>query len=272
MTRAARRDTIETVRDDRRPRGADAPPPRRPAPAGPGWSAAVRSIVSAHPRLALFTLGYLAGFTALGLGLASPLTVPYLVVVGGAVALVVRLHARVRLGGGVLWSLACWGFAHMAGGVVPIGQGRTLYNLWIVDGWLKYDQAVHAFGFGTATFVCGTVLLRWLPAGPLPSGLAVLIVLAGMGVGAVNEIVEFGATLVLEHTNVGGYDNTGWDLVFDLLGAVVATVWLVRGSGGHEGGRRCTDTAYPASPDHGARSHVAHRSDSSRPAAAHMAS
>lgn len=272
MARAAGRDTVETVRDDRRPPGADAPRTPPSSPAVQAWSAAVRSIASAHPRLALFTFGYLAGFTALGLGLASPLTVPYLVVVGGAVALVVRLHARFRLGGGMLWSLACWGFTHMAGGVVPIGQGRTLYNLWIVDGWLKYDQAVHAFGFGTATFVCGTVLLRWLPAGRLSSGPAVLILLAGMGVGAVNEIVEFGATLVLEHTNVGGYDNTGWDLVFDLLGAVVATVWLVRRSAGYQAGRRCTDTAYPASPDHGSRSHVAHRSDSSKPAAAHMAS
>jgi hypothetical protein len=53
------------------------------------------------------------------------------------------------------------------------------------------------------------------------------VLLAGMGVGAINEIVEFVATLVIPDTNVGGYTNTGWDLVADLAGAIVATVLLV---------------------------------------------
>lgn len=233
----------------------------------------IRSTVSAHPRLAVFTGGYLAVFAVLGSVLGSPLTLPYLLVVGSAVVLVLRLDARFALGGGILWSLSCWGLAHMAGGVVPIGEGRTLYNLWVVTGWLRYDQVVHAFGFGTATFVCGTVLRRWLPDGRLSFGPAVLALLAGMGVGAMNEIVEFGATLVLEHTNVGGYHNTGWDLVFDLLGALMATMWLVRRSSApYRVGRRCTDTAYPASEDHGSRSHVAHRSESGSPAAAAISS
>ena len=42
---------------------------------------------------------------------------------------------------------------------------------------------------------------------------AVAVWLAGMGVGAFNEVVEFFTTLVLEDTNVGGYQNTGRDLV-----------------------------------------------------------
>ncbi|HSH60778.1 MAG TPA: hypothetical protein VK988_14310 [Acidimicrobiales bacterium] len=49
-----------------------------------------------------------------------------------------------------------------------------------------------------------------------------------MGVGAINEVVEFLSTLVLTQTHVGGFENTGWDLVFDLLGATVAAVWLAR--------------------------------------------
>ena len=36
------------------------------------------------------------------------------------------------------------------------------------------------------------------------------------------------ATLDLEDTNVCGYDNTGWDLVLDLLGATIAGLWLMR--------------------------------------------
>jgi hypothetical protein len=49
-----------------------------------------------------------------------------------------------------------------------------------------------------------------------------------MGVGAINEVVEFLSTLVLAETHVGGFANTGWDLVFNMFGATVAAAWLVR--------------------------------------------
>ena len=49
---------------------------------------------------------------------------------------------------------------------------------------------------------------------------------AGMGFGAFNEIVEFVATLTVPNTNVGGYINTGWDLVANMVGAVGACVWI----------------------------------------------
>ncbi|MGI8686790.1 MAG: hypothetical protein ACR2MO_17150, partial [Acidimicrobiales bacterium] len=75
---------------------------------------------------------------------------------------------------------------------------------------------------------CGKVLRHWLPDGRFDLTPTGIVVLAGMGVGGINEIAEFVATLVLEDTNVGGYDNTGWDLVFDLFGACVAGLWLMR--------------------------------------------
>jgi putative membrane protein len=46
--------------------------------------------------------------------------------------------------------------------------------------------------------------------------------MAGLGVGAVNEIVEYIATLVVPETGVGGYDNTLLDLISDLIGALIA--------------------------------------------------
>ncbi|MFV1996026.1 MAG: hypothetical protein ACC661_11380 [Verrucomicrobiales bacterium] len=45
-----------------------------------------------------------------------------------------------------------------------------------------------------------------------------------MGFGALNEVVEFVATLTLPNTNVGGYVNTGWDLVANLLGCALAAL------------------------------------------------
>jgi hypothetical protein len=58
-----------------------------------------------------------------------------------------------------------------------------------------------------------------------------LCALGGMGFGAVNELIEFFATLVLPDSRVGGYVNTGWDIFFNAVGAVVAVVsirWSIR--------------------------------------------
>jgi hypothetical protein len=60
-------------------------------------------------------------------------------------------------------------------------------------------------------------------------GLMVLCATAGMGFGALNEVVEFFATLTVPETNVGGYENTGWDLVANAVGCILAaaSIWLV---------------------------------------------
>ena len=51
---------------------------------------------------------------------------------------------------------------------------------------------------------------------------------AGMGVGAMNELGEFGITHLVRQTAIGGYQNTGWDLVFDAIGCTVAALWVYR--------------------------------------------
>jgi len=55
-------------------------------------------------------------------------------------------------------------------------------------------------------------------------GVLILCMAGGMGFGALNEVVEFIATLVLPDTNIGDYTNIGWDLVANLVGASVAAV------------------------------------------------
>jgi hypothetical protein len=123
----------------------------------------------------------------------------------------------------------------MAGGLVvvpeswPIDSGsRVLYSLWLIPDRLKYDQVVHAYGFGVATWVCwqgirAAIRGRGGQARPSP-GLMVLSASAGMGLGALNELVEFVATLLIPDTNVGGYLNTGWDLVANFVGASAAAL------------------------------------------------
>ncbi|TAH38216.1 MAG: DUF2238 domain-containing protein [Planctomycetota bacterium] len=142
---------------------------------------------------------------------------------------VLAVHRQVRLHAATLWCLSLWGLLHMAGGLVSLPGGRgVLYNLWLVPGRIKYDQVVHAFGFGVTTWVCWQALARML-GDPRPSiGRLALCAAAGMGFGALNEVVEFTATLLVPETNVGGYANTGWDLVANLTGCVVAAVLIFR--------------------------------------------
>ena len=53
-----------------------------------------------------------------------------------------------------------------------------------------------------------------------------------MGLGSLNEIIEFAAVLSFENTNVGGYVNTALDLCFNTLGAITAMLFVAgRGSG-----------------------------------------
>jgi uncharacterized membrane protein YjdF len=155
-----------------------------------------------------------------------------LVVIGGLAV----LHRRVGLTPGSLWLLSVWGLLHMAGGLVKTpetwphhGSTTVLYNLWLVPGRLKYDQFVHAFGFGVTTGVCWEVLRKSVLGNSgrrlEPTfGLLTLCTAAGIGFGAFNEVIEFLATRVLPDTNVGDYENTGWDLVFNLAGAVAAAL------------------------------------------------
>jgi putative membrane protein len=91
----------------------------------------------------------------------------------------------------------------------------------------KYDQFVHIVGFGTATLAM-YYLLKPLLREDLKkwTALSIVVVMAGLGVGALNEIVEFAATVLVPETGVGGYINTSLDLVADLIGAIIALFYI----------------------------------------------
>jgi hypothetical protein len=155
------------------------------------------------------------------------------------------LDRRVRLPTAVLWALAIWGLVHMVGGTMPIpesvtepGRPLVLYNLRLHPSLPKYDQVVHAYGFFVSTLAAwralvvgsaGTITARF---GPL-----LAVVLIGVGLGGTNETIEFIATRIMPGTNVGGYENTGWDLVSNFVGCLLAAVVLsVRGESGTRDG------------------------------------
>lgn len=160
----------------------------------------------------------------------------YIVVMLVLIAVISVVHGRVGLTNGMLWAFSIWGLAHMAGGLCPLpagwpynGEHAVLYSLWLIPERLKYDQIVHAYGFGVTTWLCWHILnsaLRQPDGGKVrPTfGILTLCAAAGMGFGALNEVVEFIAVLTIPNTNVGGYENTGWDLVSNLVGCSVAAL------------------------------------------------
>lgn len=150
------------------------------------------------------------------------------------IALFLYIDRRVKFSQLVLWGLTLWAILHFAGGLLPIpesvtepGRPNNLYNMRIYPWFPKYDQLVHAYGFGmTVILMYEAICARVGRALSIDTVLGPMLLLAAMGLGAVNEIVEFAAVLLMPDTNVGGYENTGWDLVSNGAGALVALCFL----------------------------------------------
>lgn len=176
----------------------------------------------------VFTLAYVAGFSAWFLLRGNFEFVIYVATMLGLIALVGYNLRLADMPLAMLWALTFWGLAHMAGGSVPV-DGSVLYNWQIIPmtgtgemRLLKYDQVVHAYGFGVTAWVLWHLLVRHYPTSRHTWTAYVFPALAAMGLGSVNEIIEFTAVLLVPDTNVGGYYNTALDLVFNASGAVIA--------------------------------------------------
>lgn len=185
--------------------------------------------------VAIFTAGYVLAFTAWFLISGNHEFVVYVVTMLLLITLIGRSLRSVEYPISMLWALSAWGLLHMAGGGVPVGDS-VLYSLQILpitpaEGelrLLKYDQIVHAYGFGVTVWVLWYLLRRHFPTLMGTKTSLLYPALAAMGLGTVNEIVEFIAVLSVPETNVGGYANTALDLVFNALGAVVAMAIIAK--------------------------------------------
>ncbi|MCA9277218.1 MAG: DUF2238 domain-containing protein [Phycisphaerales bacterium] len=195
------------------------------------------------PLIALVTL-YMLIFSGLALRQGNTEFLMYAVVMVVFIALILLLHRAIRFTPLALWLLAIWGLLHMGGGTVPVDPALTdayrsaatdaerptsavLYSLRIHPDLPKYDQFVHAFGFFSATIACYQALISLLSA-PRVLATGVAAALMGIGLGAINEVIEFIAVLSMPETNVGGYMNTAWDLVANTIGATLAACVCLR--------------------------------------------
>ena len=130
-----------------------------------------------------------------------------------------------------LVGLTVWSGLHLAGGGLFLSEGR-LYDWMILplsDEYpvFRYDQLVHIIGFGAATLAMHDVLcphLKELHTGSI--GISIVLLMAGLGVGSFNEIVEFIVNTIVPESGVGGYINTSLDQCSNLIGASLAVTYL----------------------------------------------
>jgi hypothetical protein len=181
--------------------------------------------LSASERRSL-AFGVLAttGFAIYGIATGSPSTFGYLSTVVVATFALLRLR-RAALPSTLTTGLALLACAHLAGGLVRVGDD-VLYNASFATPVLEYDHFVHALGALLGTVVIWSMLRRHVPAVGRQDEALAICVLGGLGLGAANETIEFLATLAHHGAHVGGYTNTGWDLVSNTVGATLGALLI----------------------------------------------
>ena len=130
-----------------------------------------------------------------------------------------------------VWLFNVWLILHILGGLASY-QGTRFYDLILLDlvgepyHVLKYDQFVHFYCYVVIAMLMWSVIRKI--AKPDANGLTLCVVnvLAASSIGALNEIVEFLAVILLGSEGVGDYTNTAIDLVANLIGAIVGTLFM----------------------------------------------
>ncbi len=157
----------------------------------------------------------------------------YAVVVLVLVMIIHRTDPLFHYPSWVLWAFVVWLVMHILGGLWVVGD-EVLYNKVLIPIVgepyliLKYDQLVHAYCYTVVTLLIWSVVSHIAGADARHGVLVLITVLAATGIGGLNEIVEFAATVLIPDTNVGGYENTAIDIVANLLGAIIAIPLLKR--------------------------------------------
>ncbi len=184
----------------------------------------VSSLITRNPGPALLFAGLVVAFTIIGTVRGVWFLWIYLPVLFGCAALVIAVdHRKGPIPTSLLWLLVVWAGMHLAGGLFPnpTGESEILYGMWLIDGVFRYDQLVHGFGIAVATCVFAYTARN--SGRPLLWGFVL-----SQGIGLANETAENIFAAVVEKSNVGDFVNTMWDMAWHVIGAGVATLFMMR--------------------------------------------
>jgi len=187
-----------------------------------------------HYILIIINSLLLAGFISFYLSKANYEFVVYVGIIALLAILVVYSHVKyINYTKATLIGLTIWSAMHLSGGGVSV-QGGRLYELMLIPmsdklPIFRYDQLAHIVGFFVATLVA-YCLIRKFTGHKIPNTIsfAIVVIMAGLGFGALNEILEFIVSYNVPNTGVGGYINNSLDLCSDLIGAFLGWVYVSR--------------------------------------------
>jgi uncharacterized membrane protein YjdF len=144
---------------------------------------------------------------------------------GGFVVLLLfykKIHLKIPM----LIGLIILGFLHLAGGNFSI-NGFKLYQTSLSV--IPYDKIVHTFGSFIITVISYNFIHETLSKADKKKAYLIgfIIIMTGLGIGAIVEIFEFLATIIFENTIVGNYANNATDLIANAAGAIIAAAFAL---------------------------------------------
>ena len=176
-----------------------------------------------------FTLAYLIFFTVFSIVKGNYEFLYYTIILSALIIILALYHKKFHLSKSIILGLTILGAMHVFGGNIHIA-GTRLYDLWFIQDVFKYDNLVHAFGIFVATFVAYNIISPHLDKKIKHNSflLSVILVAIAMGTGAFNEVIELGAVVFLDAAQqVGDYMNNALDLVYNLIGSIIASIIIV---------------------------------------------
>jgi len=174
----------------------------------------------------VFTIVYLAAFTVNGILWGNYEFLYYTVLMGVLIYSIIILHQRLHLAFFILFNLSILGFLHLLGGNLYFGQIR-LYDFYLIPAIFRYDNFIHAYATFIATVALYSLLANFIDVEIKKRYLifAIILILMAIGLGTINELVELFAVVFFGVAErVGSYFNNALDLLFNTIGAVLATV------------------------------------------------
>jgi len=174
----------------------------------------------------LFTVVYVMAFAVNAYVNHNIEFIYYTILLIGLIYIIVLIHQHLRLGFFIIVNLSLLGFFHLLGGNYYIGTTR-LYECYLIPGVIRYDNFVHSYGTLIATVALYTLIADFVDERVRKHFIifAFGLVLMAIGLGTINELVEFFAVIFLNAAEqVGGYYNNTLDLLFNTVGSIFGCV------------------------------------------------
>ncbi|MTI63523.1 DUF2238 domain-containing protein [Methylophaga sp.] len=176
----------------------------------------------------IFTVLYTVAFAVFYIHELNAEFIGYVGVIVFIFTLLYSTLDKTRIPTFILAGLSLWGLMHMMGGSIQTEDG-VLYA-WrmypFFDGGgelyiLKFDQFVHGYLYAVVALLFLHLLRNYFGNQHSQILVGFISLVSALGVGALNEIIEFIAVLTVPDDGVGGYFNLALDIVFNFAGALL---------------------------------------------------